>query len=575
MLNKWILSIIITIMLVFSTYGYIMDWMNSESHEIEQEPESEQVLEAGYIPKLVDNNKIYEQDKPDHVDYLYITVMPGNLKRDKPVTWSDINKQDYTWDNTNDPELDILIQEGTAEGPAIGMFAYSETEANAFISIRGNSSRRAMQKSYKVDLYDQAGYWQNQKVINLVKHAGDVTRIRNKLSFDYMTAISNMTSLRTRFVNVYVKDLTANPVSKGFVDYGLYEQIEQPNKLFLRSHGLDPFGHLYKPISFEFLRYKEALKLKDDPSYNKAAFEQILEIKGDDDHTKLIRMLEDINNMSINFDEVFDQHFDRDNFLTWTAMNILFDNKDTISQNFMLYSPLNSNTWFFLPWDYDAAWGYYEGANPQEIVVGKWNLGIANYWGNTLQKRFFKNPHNVEQLNAKLDELLKMITPERTQAMIDQYRTVVDRFVGKQPDIQYLSGTLAEYEQTLHSFPNLPLRNRDEYYKNLDNPMPFFLGEVAQQPNQLHFVWDHSYDLQGDDLSYHFQVSTDPLFTHIVVDHNELKSTEMVTKLLPEGTYFWRVTAKDHKGNTQEAFDLYADKKGLYYHGVRTFTVTQ
>ena len=42
--------------------------------------------------------------------------------------------------------------------------------------------------------------------------------------------------------------------------------------------------------SFDFRRYEDTIKLADDPDYNQANFEGMLEIKGDSDHTKLIEM---------------------------------------------------------------------------------------------------------------------------------------------------------------------------------------------------------------------------------------------------------------------------------------------
>lgn len=54
-----------------------------------------------------------------------------------------------------------------------------------------------------------------------------------------------MIAMRTRFVHLYVKDMTEGG-SGEFKDYGLYTQVEQLNKRALRSHGLDKNGQLYK-----------------------------------------------------------------------------------------------------------------------------------------------------------------------------------------------------------------------------------------------------------------------------------------------------------------------------------------
>ena len=71
----------------------------------------------------------------------------------------------------------------------------------------------------------------------------------------------------------------------------MYTQSEQLNKTGLKNHGLDSNGQLYKINSFEFYRYEDVIKPQDDPSYDSAAFEKLLEIKGSDDHRKPFRCL--------------------------------------------------------------------------------------------------------------------------------------------------------------------------------------------------------------------------------------------------------------------------------------------
>lgn len=77
-----------------------------------------------------------------------------------------------------------------------------------------------------------------------------------------------MMGLRTQFVHLYVKDKTQT-AGASFVDYGLYTQVEQPNKTALRAHGLDENGQLYKVNFFEFLRYGDVIRLKTDPAMTK------------------------------------------------------------------------------------------------------------------------------------------------------------------------------------------------------------------------------------------------------------------------------------------------------------------
>jgi spore coat protein H len=526
-----------------------------------------------YAPKLQENRLVYEKDQPGSVVHLYITVTEDNLTAERPMTWAELNRIANEADSTAERKLNVIVQEGTDQGPQKGMFGYGTQEPNASITLRGKSSIRAPQKSYKIKLFDNAGYWRDQRTINLNKHASDFTRLRNKLSFDYFKQLPDITSLRTQFVHLHVRDLTSGRAQAPFEDYGLYTQIEQPNKSFLRTHGLDPYGHLYKASNFEFFRYPDKLKTADDPAYDKQAFESVLEINGSNDHAKLLRMLDDVNDMSQDFDDVFDRHFDRDNFLTWMAANILMDNVDTSTQNFFLYSPLNAEKWYFLPWDYDGAFGYYGGPGGDPRERSLWQRGIQNYWGSVVANRFFKNPQNVEQLVAKVRELRAIINPENTRRMIETYKPVVSAYVRREPDIRYLPGRVDLYEQELERISHLPVENEQAFIASLQAPMPYFLGDVEQANGALTFRWGMSYDLQGDELTYRFQLAKEPSFARPLVDRDGLKGTSLVLNGIGKGHYFWRVTVKDAKGHIMTAFDNFFDENGSVYHGVRDFYV--
>ena len=90
------------------------------------------------------------------------------------------------------------------------------------------------------------------------------------------------------------------------------------NKTALKTHGLDSKGQLYKVNFFEFYREEDVIKTTDDPGYNQEAFEERLEIKGDSDHTKLIHMLDAVNDYSIPINQVLEQYFDEEiSYIGW------------------------------------------------------------------------------------------------------------------------------------------------------------------------------------------------------------------------------------------------------------------
>ncbi|KRE93099.1 hypothetical protein ASG89_06215 [Paenibacillus sp. Soil766] len=520
--------------------------------------------------KLVEDKRLYQQDKDTSVDALYVTILPEKRGKENPLSWYALNR---IKDRMNEGDLKVIVQEGAADGsgPKSGMFGYASTESNGKISLRGNTSRYASQRSYKIRLEDQAGLWHDQRTLNLNKHIFDSSRLRNKLSFDIFETIPNITSLRTQFVHLYVKDLSEEKESgKAFADYGLFTHVEQPNEKFLKSHWLDPNGQLYKAVLFEFFEYPEALKSKTDPTYNKAEFEKHLEIDGYEDHDKLLKMLKDVNNMSIPIDEVFDKHFDLDNYLTFLAANILMDNLDTEAHNFYLYSPLNSNKWYFLPWDYDGGWEW--GLQGNVINTNPSSNGISTYWGSVLPNRFFRSEKNVQLLKDKIDELYAMINNDSVAKRLQDYRGVVEPFINKAPDNSFLPIQLNKLDEEFKRIAGVPLRALERFNKDIEKPKPFFLNELSQLNGKYRFEWEPSFDLQGDDLTYEWTLARDPAFKDIVQQQKTLKNTSVELNSLKPGEYFWKVTVQDAKGHQQIAFDYY-ETDDVPYYGVKAIEV--
>ncbi|MDO3411578.1 CotH kinase family protein [Saccharibacillus sp. CPCC 101409] len=520
---------------------------------------------------LQEDKRIYERDKDTRIDTLYLTVPPQTPGADQPpLDWAAFNR---VKDRAEESELDVIVQEGADDGsgPKAGAFGYAAEEANGKIALRGNTARYVSQHSYKIKLDDRAGLWNDQSILNLNKHPYDPSRFRNKLGFDLFETMPDMASLRTRFVHLYVKDLSDGAASSGaeYEDYGLFTQIEQPNKKFLKNHWLDPYGDLYKATMFEFLQYPEALKAKDDPVYDRAAFEQHLEIQGREDHTKLIAMLDDVNNMSIPIDEVMEKHFDLDNYLTWMAGNILMDNMDTNAQNFLLYSPLNSEKWYFLPWDYDGAWELQRKIGS----IGTYNNGISNYWGGKLHNRFFRDEKNVQLLKNKIDELYRGYINEKILSdLIAKYRPITEAFARRGPDKYFFPIPVGDIPADVQEIAKVPKRSIERFEQDIQDPKPFFLNDIQQKDAGILFSWGDSFDLQGDDLTYTFTLAEDPLFEHIV-KQEEVVDANLTLKEPAAGTYYWKVIVRDTGGHSQTAFDIYYDAEGAPYYGIRQIEV--
>ena len=529
-----------------------------------------------------DNLALYENDDPTSVVTMYITVRKGNPLENTQYTWEEVNEFDK-WTNkgssaANDVvgQAEVIFQVGDETGPLPNEVGYDAVVPNGTVQIRGApTSANGNQKSYKIELYDDAGLWRGQSTIALNKHVFDPTRVRNKLSFDLLKGVPGIVTLRTQFVHLYVKDETTSPAGKNFVDYGLFTQVEAVNKAFLRNHQLDPNGQLYKATSFEFYRYEDQIRLETDPLFDESEFSHRLEIKGNRDHSKLIQMLDDINNYDIPIARTFEKYFDEENYFTWLAYNILVGNVDTQNQNFYLYSPQNSETWYFIPWDFD---GDLERQKKEELDSDpylSWEVGIHNYWGGVLHNRLLRLEKYRNILDEEINELIKLLPPEKIETMLSSYRDVTEPFVFSAPDVKHLSRNKYQYDLSFELIPTEIENNKKLYFETQKTPTPFFLGTPELIDDNLRFNWDPSFNFTPQVITYKFMVSKDLIFNNIVFETNLVESTTIDTPIFEPGVYYWRVIAINEDGFNRLPFDAYFGQGFSRYDGMKFFVIDQ
>jgi spore coat protein H len=551
-MKKWFYSFLILL--------FVLVGCSFPSNDID-EPSSENKELGNIVNYELEDKRIYQQDNPFSVVNLYVTILEEN-----EMEFYELNHwYEQKSNKLKSPILKIIVQEGDENGPKSSFFGYGEKKANASLGVRGNSSRLEVQKSYKIKLEDHAGLWRGQTVFNLNKHVQDRTRVKNKLSFDYFRKIPDLPSLRTQFVHLHIKDLTSKKPDVEFQSYGLFTHVEQVNERYLSSHGLNPYGQLYKIVNSEFRMDDSKLKTEDDPTFNKTDFETIYEIKGDKDHSKLIAMLKDLNNQHNNINEIVERYFDRQNLVSWLAVNILFSNVDTMSNNYYLYSPPSSEKFYFIPWDYDKAWDWHTDRNEN---IPTWQTSIARYWGTVLFNRFLKDSNNLEQLNHKIEELSTIVTKSETERLLKGYHNVVKPLINQPPDSTYFPINVNKFDEYYYQLINIPEVNKKIYYEQLEYPMPIFLGEPKLTDTKYTFNWENSFDLKGDELFYTFQISKDINFTNILLDHKNMTDTSISIGPLKKGRYFWRVLISNSKGLNQIPFDYYVED-GTYYWGLK------
>lgn len=524
---------------------------------------------------LRDKELLYEQDDTEVVT-MYLTVSSGNTSENTNHTWEEINTYsvyDYEKMGVERYQVNGLLQVGDENGPLSGEVGYGENAPNATVQIRGQTSSRNAQKNYKIELKRNKGSWNGQRTINLNKHQSDGLRFRNKLSYKLLQGIPQLMSLRTQFVHLYVKDLTAGE-NAAFEDYGLYTQVEQLNKTALRTHGLDENAHLYKINFFEFYRYEDVIRMEDDPKFDREAFEKLLEIKGDSDHTKLIEMLDALNDYSVSIDEILDTYFDRENLMYWLGFQILIGNVDTQSRNVYLYSPQNSQTWYLIPWDHDSSLFNSEYEQKGFAGKGSWECGVSNYWGNVLFQRCLKSEDFRKELDGVIQELREYLSEERVGELANRYAEVVKPYAYRMPDLMHVELTQQEYEQVLSAVPGEIEENYQLYRESLEKPMPFFIGVPEASGGELTIRWDSAYDFDAEDITYTVEIARDYLFTDVIYTKEGQPLPEIVTKLPTPGQYFVRIRATNESAQTQDAMDYYVTDAGKHF-GMKCFYVNE
>ena len=551
---------------------------SSSETETEQEPQGTVVEKEAPEEEVAEDKSIYDQDEETSVVTMYLTVQQGNAADNTDHTWSEVNRYSTEYYDENDLErynCEAILQVGDENGPLEGELGYGVTVPNAAVQIRGQSSSDGDQKNYKIRIKDGMGEWRGQRTIALNKHISDYVRFRNKLAYDLIKEIPQMIGARTQFVHLYVKDNTEGGNGE-FVDYGLFTQVEQINKTYLKNHGLDSKGQLYKVNFFEWVDYNGALTLKTSEDYDEDEFEEYLEIKGNDDHTKLLNTIEKVNDYSVPIEDIVEQYFDIDNICYWMAFHILIGNYDVGSRNYYIYSPLNSEKWYFISWDNDASFSrtVYEMRNYAEGM--SWERGLSQFLYVELFNRIFKEEQYREELQKAIDDLMEnYVTYDKVKEMSDQYAKVVWPYLEQMPDLEHRRCEEEEFTYIVERMPGEIQQNYQYYLESLEKPWPFFIDTPVKGDDEISVIWDMAYDIDQENITYDVWLSSDYNFENILYEQKGIRVPGVEFDDLEPGEYYIRVQAENESGYRQDCYDYYRISGIGKFYGVKAFRVNE
>jgi spore coat protein H len=519
-----------------------------------------------FVPKEDDlkDNKSWYSDMNDDIMTVKITTI---LREGDCVvgdysgcTIEDVNGDLNASDNFK-PEVHVKIV-------APGLIDNGEI-SNAILTIKGKSTRNAVQKSYRVKLNSKTDLWKGERYFQLNKHPYDLSRMRNKLSFDIFSTVDNFASLKTQFIHLFIDN----------IDYGLFTHVEYIGKEYMKNHKFGDNDNIFKAQNFSFsVTDTLDLDIYAHPK-DKKKFDDSIELKNGKNYSKLVEMVYALNSDDSNFEEVFNKYFNFNNYITWLAVNILTENIDTISQNFYLYNPEGTSKFYFLPWDYDGAWG--TRFKKRNILAGrtiaKFQEGALRWWGIIIHRKFLSKASNRELLRRAVKELReKYFNQSIIDERIETYRSLIQPLVFSDPDVDNL-GTVAhdlteklqEWNDEVSDLYRRSVFAEEQFYDTLYRPTPFWIDSVYDGET-LFISWGESYSFISS-VHYKLMVASDPSFTEssllINIDSTNALSYFKSIKLLP-GDYFIKVLSYDEDGEEQEAFNLYRDDEGDKFYGV-------
>jgi len=208
------------------------------------------------------------------------------------------------------------------------------------LRIRGDSSRGYGKKSFKLKFDRNVKEFNDRSEINLNSAWTDKTYLREYASYLTYEAFGVPAAHTT---HIFVK-VNGKP-------FGLYMEIENVDDNFLKLHGFDDEGSLYKAYrDGACLTYKDNIeKLWRRKNNRKESYKDLID---------LIRL---INSTPVkDFKKFLKKHFDYEEFITVLAINIVIQNGSTYYHNYFLYHDLwKTGKWILIPWDLDKTIAYY------------------------------------------------------------------------------------------------------------------------------------------------------------------------------------------------------------------------
>jgi hypothetical protein len=429
-----------------------------------------------------------------------------------------------------DQQAFIKLQENYSANEYIPIkITYNGETRKAKIRIRGDTSRKDPKKSLKIK-FDSLLINNIPEVINFNAEYADKTYIRQFLSSQLMKE-SGQICFKSEHAKIFVNGKF----------HGLFLQVENMGKNFLKRNNLSTKGNLYKAT-----KDGACLSIFDDfdAKWEKKTNKQ-------SDHNDLTKLIQGLNSVPDNeFHSFIKETFEYDKLINILALNMFLSNSSTYYHNYYLYHDLyKSGKWQMIPWDMDKSLSYYNWMPyTYHRTSSEWESD------NPLVERSILCKPMFNDIKKRLDELHKShMNNEFISPRIDSLTAVLSDIVTL--DSLDKINTIEEWR----NYANKEKKYFDTHYKLLQKqfnqqPLSFNVFKFDQiQTEKITFKWNKSEHPAKKKVSYILTYGPDFLLT----DSSKTTYITNITdtfftlkKLLPENTYYWKITAFDGEYNT-------------------------
>jgi len=231
--------------------------------------------------------------------------------------------------------------------------------------LRGNTSRNAQKKSFKLDFnhFISGREFYDVEKINLNGEHNDPSIVRSKLCWDFYQEIG-VPSTRASHTKVFINGEY----------YGLYISVEHIDDTFLNRNYEDDSGNLWKCIWPADLTYRGDNPEDYYPYYDDTRPYELKTNKEEYDYSKLARLIRIINQVPDSLELVLSIK----ETLQYFAVNILtgsWDDYRFLRNNFYLYHNPSDDLIHWIPYDYDNSFSVdwfdidWSSINPYDYAV--------------------------------------------------------------------------------------------------------------------------------------------------------------------------------------------------------------